>query len=75
MKFYLPGTFSCNEFRPTELVVRVTGNIDSIKVLISPGEEYTAEAIRLIKEGPAWRPAENNGRAIEDEKILRIVFK
>ena len=64
-----------NAVAVVSFVVRATGNIDSIKVLSSPGEEYTAEAIRLIKEGPAWKPAENNGRAIEDEKMLRIVFK
>ena len=64
-----------NAVAVVSFVVRTTGNIDSIKVLSSPGEEYTAEAIRLIKEGPAWKPAENNGRAIEDEKMLRIVFK
>ncbi len=64
-----------NAVAVVSFVVRATGNIDSIKVLSSPGEEYTAEAIRLIKEGPAWKPAENNGRIIEDEKMLRIVFK
>lgn len=64
-----------NAVAVVSFVVRATGNIDSIKVLSSPGEEYTAEAIRLIKEGPAWKPAENNGRTIEDEKMLRIVFK
>lgn len=56
-------------------VVKTSGDVDGIKVLSSPGEEFTAEAIRLIREGPAWRPAENNGAAVEDQKMLRIVFK
>jgi len=64
-----------NAVAVVSFVVKTTGNVDGIKVLSSPGEEYTAEAIRLIKEGPAWKPAENNGRIIEDEKMLRIVFK
>lgn len=64
-----------NAVAVVSFTVKETGNVDGIKVLSSPGEEYTAEAIRLIKEGPAWRPAENNGRAIADEKMLRIVFK
>jgi len=64
-----------NAVAVVSFVVKTTGNIDGIKVLSSPGEEYTAEAIRLIKEGPAWKPAENNGRIIEDQKMLRIVFK
>ncbi|NLN30752.1 MAG: hypothetical protein GX158_05885 [Bacteroidales bacterium] len=56
-------------------VVKASGDVDGIKVLSSPGEEYTAEAIRLIREGPAWKPAENNGTAVEDQKMLRIVFR
>lgn len=64
-----------NAVAVVSFVVKTTGNVDGIKVLSSPGEEYTTEAIRLIKEGPAWKPAENNGTAIEDEKQLRIVFK
>ncbi len=56
-------------------IVRSTGAIDSIKVISSPGEEFTSEATRLIREGPAWKPAEENGQAIDDEVSLRIVFK
>jgi hypothetical protein len=56
-------------------LVRATGLIDSIKVIGSPGEEYSREAIRLIREGPAWKPAEENGKATDEEVRLRIVFK
>ena len=72
-----PGTLSEGEnaVAVVSFVVRSTGTIDSIKVLSSPGDEYTAEAIRLIKEGPAWKPAENNGQIIDDKASIRIVFK
>ena len=56
-------------------IVRTTGAIDSIKVISSPGDEFAREAIRLIREGPPWKPAEVNGRTIDNEVSLRIVFK
>ena len=56
-------------------MVRATGAIDSIKVISSPGNEFATEAIRLIREGPAWKPAEDNGRTIDDEVRVRIVWK
>jgi hypothetical protein len=55
-------------------VVRTTGILDSIKVISSPGDEFAKEAIRLIREGPAWKPAVNNGHPIDDVVRLRIVF-
>jgi TonB family protein len=55
--------------------VMSSGVIDSIKVIQSPGNEYSDESIRLIKEGPAWKPATRAGKNIDDEVRLRIVFK
>lgn len=56
-------------------IVRENGNIDSIKIIRSPGKNFSDEAVRLLREGPAWRPAEKNGKAISDEVRIRIVFK
>jgi len=55
--------------------VLTTGFIDSIKVINSPGDELAVRAIKLIREGPAWKPAASNGQTIDDEVRLRIVFK
>ena len=55
--------------------VDMKGKIDSIEVIKSPGKSFSDEAIRLIKEGPAWKPAEENGKVINDEVRVRIVFK
>ncbi|MCX6261019.1 MAG: TonB family protein [Bacteroidia bacterium] len=55
--------------------VNAKGKIDSIRIIRSPGRNFSNEAIRLIKEGPAWKPAEENGNAISDEVRIRIVFK
>jgi TonB family protein len=55
--------------------VNADGKIDSIKVIRSPGKIFSDEAIRLIREGPDWKPAEENGKAINDKVRIRIVFK
>jgi len=55
--------------------IREDGKVDSINVVRSPGRIFSDEAIRLIREGPAWKPAMENGMAIPDEVRIRIVFK
>jgi hypothetical protein len=55
--------------------VTSTGSIENIKMLKTPGDEYSKEADRLIKDGPAWKPAERNGEKIDDVVRVRIVFK
>ena len=56
-------------------MVHNNGNVDSIRIVRSPGKLFSDEAIRLINEGPAWKPAEQNGKTIDDEVRIRIVFK
>jgi len=55
-------------------IVKSTGIIENINIIRSPGKEFADEAIRLIREGPAWKPAIENGRTIDDEVKIRIVF-
>ena len=55
--------------------VTSTGVINSIKIIRSPGQEFSDEAIRLLHEGPAWKPAEENGQPVDEEVRIRIVFK
>jgi len=56
-------------------IVRISGIPDSIQVIRSQGDVFSREAIRLIKEGPKWKPATENGNPIEEEARVRIVFK
>ena len=56
-------------------IVRKNGEKDSIRIIRSPAEIFSNEAIRLIREGPAWKPGEQDGRPIDDEVRVRIVFK
>jgi len=56
-------------------LVHINGSIDSMRIVRSPGKIFSDEAIRLIKSGPSWKPAEDNGKPIEDEVRIRIVFR
>jgi hypothetical protein len=56
-------------------IVRINGNPERISIVESPGKVYSEEAVRLIKEGPVWSPASENGVIKEKEVILKIVFK
>lgn len=55
--------------------VRTDGSLYNMSIIRSPGEEYSAEAMRLIREGPAWRPARENGIPVEEDVRIRIVFR
>ena len=56
-------------------LVHINGSIDSMRIVRSPGKIFSDEAIRLIKSGPSWKPAEDNRKPIEDEVRIRIVFR
>lgn len=56
-------------------LVHVNGSIDSLRIVRSPGKIFSDEAIRLITSGPSWKPAEDNGKPVEDEVRVRIVFR
>jgi TonB family protein len=58
-----------------DFLITSDGKIDSINVVRSPGKIYSDEAIRVIKEGPAWKPAVKNGKAVDDQVRITIAFK
>ncbi|MFN8240123.1 MAG: carboxypeptidase-like regulatory domain-containing protein [Bacteroidales bacterium] len=55
--------------------VKADGAIDSMKVIRSGGKDYDDEAIRLIIEGPAWKPATRGGDPVDDEVRIRVKFR
>ena len=55
-------------------IVQSNGIIDSIEVIRSPSRPFSDEAMRLIKEGPAWKPAIENGKTINDKVKIKISF-
>ena len=55
--------------------IKADGTIDSIRIIRSPDSSFSEEAIRLIRSGPAWKPAERDGIPVVDDVRVRIVFK
>jgi hypothetical protein len=55
--------------------VRADSTVYDLKAERTPGDLFTREAFRLIREGPKWVPAIRNGQAIEEEVRISIVFK
>jgi CarboxypepD_reg-like domain/Gram-negative bacterial TonB protein C-terminal len=55
--------------------VEADGTISGITTLRSPGEQFTEQAIKLIQEGPSWKPARDENGNTDDVVRMRIVFK
>jgi hypothetical protein len=55
-------------------VVGFDGRPAQVFVLKSPGKAFSDEAIRLLTDGPDWRPAESEGAQIGQGTRIRIVF-
>jgi outer membrane biosynthesis protein TonB len=55
--------------------VNADGRPDNISVLRSPGMEFSAEAIRLLQEGPDWQPAKIKDEMLDIVTQIRIVLK
>jgi len=56
-------------------LVDTTGRPGDFNILRSPGEAFSKEALRAIKEGPDWNPAGRDGEQIESSTTLWVVFK
>jgi hypothetical protein len=56
-------------------VVGLDGRPKQVFVLKSPEKAFSNEAMRLLKEGPDWQPAEIAGNKVEQPARIRIVFK
>jgi protein TonB len=58
-----------------QFIVDSDGNISEVKALNDPGEGLAEEAVRIIKKGPKWRPAEQNGTKVIYRHIQAITFR
>lgn len=53
-----------------------TGIPTNFTIIKAPeNNDFSKEAIRLVKDGPKWSPAIKDGNPIQEEISLRIVFK
>lgn len=59
-----------------QLVVDKDGNVSEVKALNPEiGADLAAEAERVIKKGPKWIPAEQNGRYVTYRFVQKITFQ
>ncbi len=57
-----------------QFVVDKEGNISDVRSLTSYGFGMEEEAMRVIKKGPNWKPANQNGRAVKAYRKQPITF-
>ena len=57
-----------------QFVVDKEGNISDVKALTNHGYGMEEEAMRVIKKGPKWKPAIQNGRQVKAYRKQPITF-
>lgn len=55
-------------------VVRADGTIGNIKIKRMVDPDLENEAIRLVKQMPAWEPAVDNGKPVESSAEVDVAF-
>jgi TonB family protein len=58
-----------------EFVVDVFGNLSQFTILDNPGEGIGEEALRIIKDGPKWEPAVQNGKKVNAQVVQTVTFR
>jgi len=58
-----------------QFVVDKEGNISDVKAMTNHGYGMEEEAVRVIKKGPNWTPAVQNGRAVKAYRKQPITFQ
>ncbi len=58
-----------------QFIVDREGNISEVQPLNDPGDGLAEEAVRIIKKGPKWKPAEQNGRKVIYRHIQAVTFR
>ncbi|WP_153795898.1 M56 family metallopeptidase [Foetidibacter luteolus] len=66
-----PGTYSVS----LAFTVDTDGKLSDIAALNNPGYGTVEEAIRVMKNGPAWQPATLNGKLVNIRQKQVITFK
>ena len=58
-----------------QFVVEKDGRVDGIRVVRSPDELLTKEAVRVVKAMPRWEPGMQNGVPVRYQFVLPVVFQ
>ncbi|TFH39379.1 MAG: hypothetical protein E4G95_01300 [Bacteroidia bacterium] len=77
MNLVFPADYSISDREVVRLKFSVSslGELYDFEIIKSPGDEFSNEAIRLIREGPAWQPATSDRQAVTGTVRLRILFR
>jgi protein TonB len=66
-----PGSYTVQ----VQFIVDKEGNVSDVKALTSHGYGMEEEAVRVIKRGPKWTPAVQNGRQVKAYRKQPITFQ
>lgn len=58
-----------------EIHITASGKIKEIKILDSPGEDFSEAAIEVLEYMPSWIPAQRNGKPIDSFVDVPIEFR
>lgn len=58
-----------------QFTVETDGTLTDFELLHRAGEELEAEALRIIKSMPAWRPGKNKGKEVRSKSYVPMYFK
>ena len=56
-------------------IVEKDGSISTIKVMRSPDERLSLEAIRVVRKMPKWTPAKQDGKPVRVKYVLPVTFR
>lgn len=56
------------------ITINQRGEIENIEIKRSPGESYSIETIRAIRNGSRWLPATDKGFPVEDTVKIKLQF-
>jgi TonB family protein len=57
-----------------QFTVRTDGGVDEFNIIKGLGYGCDEEVIRLVKEGPQWKPTTENDVPVESEVVVRVKF-
>jgi len=65
-----PGSYTV----VVQFIVDKEGNVSDVKALTNHGYDMEEEAVRVIKRGPKWKPAIQNGRQVKAYRKQPVTF-
>jgi protein TonB len=69
-----PGTENSAAKVFVNFIVEKDGSLSNLKVLRSPSDTYSIEAVRILKLSPKWKPGIQNGKPVRCYYTIRIMF-